>query len=277
MSGAQDTKNGRSERAREREYRESGNGMGFAKRLIEYFLVVLVAIIVALVLIYLFFPKNGPCTNCVVSMPQVRAECDKQFFSTGARARQLDAGAEDEFLVAYVDAGQQEPDSGYSSSGGYSSPSGYSAPSGYSSASSSTETVTVRGPGYVMVRAQPQFGYDYSGGQTSSYNSSSYDTSTTRPETSWDEVTVTVARYVNPLRNDAVCGQTSLRYREGKFETYCEMPNRFTEDDGGQASYRIFVRNESSVPLEYCIISNCDASAPYGQGSLCQAEQAPAQ
>ena len=247
--------------------------MGGAKRLIEYFLVVLVAIIVALVLIYFFFPKSGPCTNCVVSMPQVRAECDKQFFSTGARARQLDAGAEDEFLVAYIDQYQdQNSGSDYSSGGGYSSP------SGYSSASTQSETVTVRGPGYVMVRAQPQFGYDYSGGQTSSsgYNSS-YDQNTTRAETSWDEVTVTVARYVNPLRNDAVCGQTSLRYREGKFETYCEMPNRFTDADGGQASYRIFVRNESSVPLEYCIVSNCDASAPYGQGSLCALEQPQAQ
>jgi hypothetical protein len=251
--------------------------MGFAKRLIEYFLVVLVAIIVALVLIYLFFPKNGPCTNCVVSMPQVRAECDKQFFSTGARARQLDAGAEDEFLVAYIDQ-QQDPNAGgySSSSGGYSSPSGYSSTGGYSTASSQSEPIAVRGPGYVMVRAQPQFGYDYSGGQTSSYNSS-YDTSSTRPETSWDEVTVTVARYVNPLRNDAVCGQTSLRYREGKFETYCEIPNRFSDTDAGQATYRIFVRNESSVPLEYCIVSNCDASAPYGQGSLCQIEQPPAQ
>jgi hypothetical protein len=128
-----------------------------------------------------------------------------------------------------------------------------------------------------MVRAQPQFGYDYSGSQTSSYGSSSYDTSSTQAETLWDEVTVTVARYVNPLRNDAVCGQTAVRFREGRFETYCEMPNRFTAEDGGQATYRIFVRNESSVPIEYCIIANCDASAPYGQGTLCSAEQQPLQ
>jgi len=240
--------------------------MSWGKRLIEYSLVVLVAIIVALALIYFLFPKNGPCTNCIVSMPQVRGECDKQFFSTGARARQLDAGAEDEFLVAYVDAPQDQS----ATSGGYSAPSG-----GYSSPSSAPP-VSVRGPGYVMVRAQPQFGYDYSGNQTSSYGSS-YDPNATRAETSWDEVTVTVARYVNPLRNDAVCGQTALRFREGKFETYCEIPNKFTEADGGQMSYRIFVRNESSVPLEYCIISNCDASAPYGQGTMCQLEQPPAQ
>jgi hypothetical protein len=239
--------------------------MGWTKRLVEYLLVVLVAIIVSLLIIYLLFPKSGPCTNCVVSMPQVRTECDKQFFSTGSRARQLDAGAEDEFLVAYVEA-PQDPNA----SGGYSPPSG-----GYSSAS--TAPTAVRGPGYVMVRAQPQFGYDYSGGQTSSNYSSSYDQNATRPETSWDEVTVTIAKYVNPLRNDAVCGQMSLRFREGKFETYCEIPNRFSEADGGQMTYRIFVRNESSVPLEYCIVSNCDASAPYGQGTLCQLEQPPAQ
>jgi hypothetical protein len=122
-----------------------------------------------------------------------------------------------------------------------------------------------------MVRAQPQFGYDYSGSQSSSYGA--YDNTNTRPGTPWDEVTVTVARYVNQLRNDAVCNASSLRFREGKFETYCEIPNRFTESDAGQATYRIFVRNESSVPVEYCIVSNCDASAPFGQGSLCSAEQ----
>lgn len=238
--------------------------MGWTKRLIEYALVVLVAIIVSMLLIYLLFPKQGPCTNCVVSMPQVRAECDKQFFSSGARARQLDAGAEDEFLVAYVENPNADQ-----TGGGYSSPSG-----GYSTPASSS-TPPPRGPGYVMVRAQPQFGYDYSGNQTSSYSAT--DTSNTQPETIWEDVTVTIARYVNPLRNDAVCGQTAVRFREGRFETYCEMPHRFSAEDGGQATYRIFVRNESSVPLEYCIVTNCDASAPYGQGMLCQVEQPPAQ
>lgn len=238
--------------------------MGWTKRLIEYSLVVLVAIIVSMLLIYLLFPKQGPCTNCVVSMPQVRAECDKQFFSSGARARQLDAGAEDEFLVAYVENPNADQ-----TGGGYSSPSG-----GYSTPASSG-TPPPRGPGYVMVRAQPQFGYDYSGNQTSSYSAT--DTSNTQPETVWEDVTVTIARYVNPLRNDAVCGQTAVRFREGRFETYCEMPHRFSAEDGGQATYRIFVRNESSVPLEYCIVTNCDASAPYGQGMLCQVEQPPAQ
>lgn len=237
--------------------------MGWTKRLIEYALVVLVAIIVSMLLIYLLFPKQGPCTNCVVSMPQVRAECDKQFFSSGARARQLDAGAEDEFLVAYVENPNADQTGGYSSpSGGYSTP-------------ASSGTPPTRGPGYVMVRAQPQFGYDYSGNQTSSYSAT--DTSNTQPETIWEDVTVTIARYVNPLRNDAVCGQTAVRFREGRFETYCEMPHRFSAEDGGQATYRIFVRNESSVPLEYCIVTNCDASAPYGQGMLCQVEQPPAQ
>lgn len=234
-------------------------------RFIEYALVVVVGLIVAFLLSWTLFPRSGPCLNCVVSMPQVRTECDKQFFASGTRARQLEAGAEDEFLVAYVD--QPPTADPYSTSGGYSSPGGFS-----SATPAASSTPTVRGPGYVMVRAQPQFGYDYSGGQTTSAYGSS-DTSNLAPETLWNEVTVTVARYVNPLRNDAICGQASLRFREQRFETYCEMPNRFSEEDGGQASYRIFVRNESSVPLEYCIVSNCDASAPYGQGTLCQAEQ----
>jgi hypothetical protein len=261
--------NGTSRRASDderddRDRRRGGDNMGWTKRLIEYALVILVAIIVSFLLIYLLFPKAGPCTNCVVSMPQVRAECDKQFFSSGSRARQLDAGAEDEFLVAYVENPNDPSATG----------SGYSTPSSYPGAPSSAPPPP-RGPGFVMVRAQPQFGYDYSGSQTTSYSAS--DTSNTAPETLWEDVTVTVARYVNPLRNDAACAQTAVRFREGRFETYCEMPHRFTEDDGGQATYRIFVRNESSVPLEYCIVTNCDASAPYGQGMLCQVEQPPAQ
>jgi hypothetical protein len=248
----------------DRDDRRRGGDMG--KRLIEYALVILVAIIVSMLLIYLLFPKNTTCTNCVVSMPQVRAECDKQFFSSGQRAKQLDAGAEDEFLVAYV----ENPVDTSSTSGGYSAPGSSSYPG-----SGSSSVPPPRGPGFVMVRAQPQFGYDYSGNQTSSYSSS--DPANTAPETLWEDVTVTVARYVNPLRNDAACSQTAVRFREGRFETYCEMPHKFTVEDGGQATYRIFVRNESSVPLEYCIVTNCDASAPYGQGMLCQVEQPPAQ
>lgn len=243
--------------------------MGWTKRLIEYALVVLVAIIFSMGLIYFLFPKSGPCTNCTVSMPQVRAECDKQFFSSGTRARQLDAGAEDEFLVAFAE-NPNDPNAGYSS--GYSNPAGgYSSPT----VTPTSATPSARVPGYVIVRAEPQFGYNYSGGQTSSYSAT--DTSNTAPETLWEEVTVTVARYVNPLRNDAMCGQSAVRFREGRFESYCEMPLKFAPEDGGQMTYRIFVRNESSVPLQYCIVTNCDASAPYGQGTLCQVEQAPAQ
>jgi hypothetical protein len=236
-------------------------------RILEYAILAIIAALVGLGIGYFLFGGggSGACTDCQVSMPQVRAECDKQFFGTGVRAKQLDAGAEDEFLVAFVDqsaaAAAGDPNA---STGGYSSPSSYPG--------TGNSTPVPRGPGYVMVRAQPQFGYDYSGGQTANYGS--YDqTSNTRPGTSWDEVRVTVARYVNPLRNDAVCNDRSVRYVEGRFETYCEIPNRYSEADAGQASYRIFVRNESSVPVEYCIISNCDGSAPYGAGSLCQAEQ----
>lgn len=235
-------------------------------RILEYAIVTLLALIVGVGIGYVVFTwgrGSNECTNCQVSMPQVRAECDKQFFGTGVRAKQLDANAEDEFLVAFIDQSAVDPNAG-----GYSTTSGgYSTPSGYPGVTSPTSPA-VRGPGYVMVRAQPQFGYDYSGGQTSSY-----DSSNTRPGTTWQEVTVTVVRYVSPLRNDSVCSQSSVRYLDGRFERYCEIPNRFGEEDGGQASYRIFVRNESSVPVEYCIISNCDASAPYGGGSLCQAEQ----
>jgi hypothetical protein len=238
-------------------------------RVLEYAIVIILALLLGLTIGYLLFGFGGSsaCTDCQVSMPQVRAECDKQFFGTGVRAKQLDAGAEDEFLVAFADQSAFASDP--NASGGYGS---YSTPSSYPGVGQSTPLP--RGPGYVMVRAQPQFGYNYSGGQSANYGS--YDSSSdTRPGTSWNEVTVTVARYVNPLRNDATCNTRSVRFLDGRFESYCEIPKQFGADDGGQASYRIFVRNESSVPVEYCIISNCDASAPYGQGSLCQGEQAP--
>ena len=224
------------------------------RRLIEYALVVAVAMLVAIAIIY-FVPKGTVCTTCTVSMPRLRAECDKQFYSGGTSVRQLDAGWEEEELVAFVEpAGDQ--DSGSGSSGGFSSPTGSSTPSSSSS--------IVREPGYLMIRVQPRI--DYSG------SSSSYDTSSTRPETSWDEVKITVARYVNQLRNDRVCDGT-VKFREGKFEFYCDIPTKLEPTDYGQASYRVFVRNESSVALEYCVVSNCDASAPWGAGTFCQAEQ----
>jgi hypothetical protein len=240
--------------------------MSWARGL-EYGILAIIAVIVGVLLgMWLFKGDGSACTDCAVSRPQVRAECDKQFFGTGVRAKQLEAGAEDEFLVAYVDQGSIDPNAS----------TGYSSPTSSYPGVSSTAPAPARGPGYVMVRAQPQFGYDYSGGQS---NYGSYDqTSNTRPGTPWNEVTVTVARYVNPLRNEETCGQRAVRYVEGRFETYCEIPNRFGEVESVQANYRVFVRNESSVPVEYCIISNCDASAPYGMGSLCQAEQpAPVQ
>ncbi len=224
-----------------------------AGRLIEYALVVAVAILVAVAIIYFFIPKSSVCTTCSVSMPRLRAECDKQFFSGGASVRQLDAGWEEEELVAFVEpAGDQ--DSGGVPSGGYSSATG----------PGSSSSPIVREPGYLMIRVQPRI--DYSGA------SSSYDTSTTRPETSWDEIKVTVARYISPLRNDKICDGT-VRFREGKFEFYCDIPTKLEPLDYGQMSYRVFVRNESSVALEYCVVSNCDASAPWGAGTFCQAEQ----
>jgi hypothetical protein len=228
--------------------------MTWRNRLVEYVLVVLVAMLVAGAIIYFVMPRSTVCTTCSVSMPRLRAECDKQFYSSGtASVRQLDAGWEEEELVAFVEpAGDQDTNDG-------------APPGGYSSATTpSSSSSIVREPGYLMIRVQPRV--DYSG------SSASYDTSTTRPETSWDEIKVTVARYINPLRNDKVC-DGSVRFREGKFEFYCDIPTKLEATDYGQMSYRIFVRNESSVALEYCVVSNCDASAPWGAGTFCQAEQ----
>jgi len=242
--------------------RRGRGGTGWATRLVEYLLVVLVAIIVSMGIIYFFLRPPGPCLDCQISTREVRAECEKMFgFGSETRAAQMPEEAEDEYLMVYSEQAA-DPNAGFSS------------PSGYSSASSSTSVSAAKGPGYVLVRARPQSGRDYTGGQTT-YGSS--DTSEIAPETLWQEVTVIVARYVNPLRNDVICPETSLHYRENGFEAYCELPNHFEPDDNGHLSYRIFVRNASRVPIEYCIVTNCDFSAPFGSGKLCQLERGQTQ
>ncbi len=231
------------------------------KRLIEYALVVLVAIIVAMGLILLFFPRSQGCENCpAISLPQERANCDKQFFGSSVRARSLNPGQEHEYLVSFVE-NPNDPNA----AGGYSNPTG-----GYSSVPApSSSAPPVREPGFLMVRAQPQLGYDYSGGTTST----SFDISNTPVGQPWTGVSVTVARYATQLRNDEICAQTEVRFREGRYESFCSIPLKFSEDDGGMHSYRYFVRNDSGTPAEYCMVSNCDWSTPLGGGSTCKVEQ----
>ena len=243
-------------------YKSFGDNM--TKRLIEYALVVLVAIIVSMLLILVLFPRNQSCDNCpAISLPQERANCDKQFFGSSVRSRTLSPGQEHEYLVSYV----ENPEDA-NSSGGYSSPTG-----GYPGTTPAPSSrPAAREPGFLMVRAQPQIGYDYSGGTSSS----SFDISNTPIGQPWSGVTVTVARYATQLRNDEICGQTEVRFREGRYESFCTIPLKFTEDDGGMHSYRYFVRNDSGTPVEYCMISNCDWSTPLGGGSTCKTEQ-PAQ
>lgn len=253
-------------RTQRRDREERRSDMGWAKRLIEYALVILVAIIVAILIIWWLMPKDD-CSNCGPreSVPQLRVECDRQFGAGGVRAEQLNANEEGEYLLAYREPLTSADDS--------------SSSDGFSSATPNAATQSSRPPGFVIVRIQPQFPYDYSGGQ----NTSSFGTSDTnvRPETTWDEVTVTVARYINPLRNERACSEDKMRLRyrfsspgeAGRFESYCDVPMRFSPEDGGQATYRLFVSNRSSVPIEYCIVSNCDASAPWGSGTTCRIEQ----
>ena len=91
-----------------------------SRKLIEYALVVLVAIIVSLVLIYVFFPwgGSGKCTGCVVtSLPQQRAECEKQFTGGYGSPRVLQGGSDDEYLIGFYDP-TQGGGSGFSSSTG---------------------------------------------------------------------------------------------------------------------------------------------------------------
>jgi len=127
--------------------------------------------------------------------------------------------------------------------------------------------VFTHSPAFVMVRARPSTAYDY----PSAAREDGQQNLPTVEETRWDEVTTTIVRYVNPLRNEAVCGESALTLREGGFEAYCDVPAKADSPD--RQEIYVFLTNQSSVPIEYCIVSNCDASSRSGQGALCQVER----
>ena len=229
-----------------------------AKRLIEYSLVILVAIIVSLLLIWLIFTPGGgkACSGCTVtSLPLQRQECETQFFGSGTSPRVLEAGGVGEYLLGFYDPVT-------SGSGGYTAPSGgYSAPSG--------TTTPAPVSGYVIVRARPQVSYDYNNGTSgSSFNPASIPSGQT-----WEDVRLAVVTYASPLRNESVCPEKSVKFFEDKFEAYCDLPTRFVPGEASKQSYRVYIINDSTTPLEYCIVSNCDES----HGKACQLELASGQ
>lgn len=228
-----------------------------SRKMIEYALVVLVAIIVSLLIIWLVFggSRTSPCTGCVVtSVPQQRQECEKQFTGGYGAPRTLQAGSTDEFLVGFYDPAL--------SAGGSS---GYTAPSGYPT----SPTVGAPAPtaGYVIARARPQTSYDST---TGSYTGGQFNPATVPAGQAWDDVRMAVVTYVSPLRNESVCAEKSVKFFEDKFEAYCDLPTRFAPGDAPKQSYRVFVINDSNTPIEYCIVSNCDES----HGKICQIEAA---
>lgn len=218
--------------------------------IIGYILVLIAALSTAFVVIRLAdFDTDFECSACTddvvrarTHLPRLRAACDKQFLSEAVRKDALDAGTEVEFLAAFVEGVQS------------------AAPDG----KSPVVPRTASSVGYVLVRVHPAYGYDYSGGV--------YDTGPTPENTRWKEVNLTVVRYISPASQQVVC-EGPANFRDGSFEGYCEFPLGFAEEDGGQQGYRYYLTNTSSVNLEYCIVSNCDASAPFGQGALCEVEQ----
>jgi len=111
-------------------------------------------------------------------------------------------------------------------------------------------------------------GYGYSGGAVTN----SFDPATVAPGQKWNDVTVTVARYANPLRNEQECS-SPVAFREGRFENYCTFVPDFTSGVS-EVSYRIFVSNRSSSPVDICIVTNCNMSS---SNKLCSIEQAPLQ
>jgi hypothetical protein len=232
----------------DRDDRRGGADWGWAKRLIEYALVVLVAIIVSWLIIYFVIRPNETCADCYETAEQYSGECDRQF--NGPNSTQLDAMWEQEELIAFV---QPSDDQGGQSDG-------------FSGATSSSTAPITRGPGFVLVRVQPEI--DFSGQSTGGPDVNSLPQG--KP---WELVTVTVARYIDHLRSEKVC-EGMVRLRDGKFEFFCNrLTTRFGSEDFGQISYRVYVRNASSVPISYCFVSNCTDSAPWGVGRLCRREQ----
>ena len=231
-----------------------------SRKMIEYALVVLVAIIVSLLLIWLLFSgnRNTACTGCVVTaLPQQRQECEKQFTGGYGAPRTLQAGSTDEYLVGFFD-----PALGAGGGTGYTS-----APTGYNT----SPTVGAPAPtaGYVIARARPQTAYD---SNTGSYTGGQFNPATVPAGQAWDDVRMAVVTYVSPLRNESVCAEKSVKFFEDKFEAYCDLPTRFAPGDAPKQSYRVFVINDSNTPIEYCIVSNCDES----HGKICQIEAAAA-
>jgi hypothetical protein len=74
--------------------------------------------------------------------------------------------------------------------------------------------------------------------------------------------------FVSPLRNESVCAEKAVRFFEDKFEAYCDLPTRFDPTEPPKQSYRVFMINDSTTPVEYCLVSNCDES----HGKICQVE-----
>jgi hypothetical protein len=209
-----------------------------SRKLIEYTLVVLVAIIFSLLLIWgLIMLLPGDCVGCSVTAPaEQRDECEKQFSGTAGAPRVLQPGTVAEYQVGFYDPTMYP--------GGTYNP----------------------GSGYVIVRVRPQPYYDeYYGGYTGAPAAEEGQT--------LDGVNMAVVRYVNPLRNEYVsgCGERNVTYRDNKYEAFCNLPTRFARGDAPKKSYRIFVTNDSNVPVEYCIVSNCDES----QGQICKVELPP--
>lgn len=229
------------------------------KRLIEYSLVVLVAIIVSMILIWLFLRGGSKdCEGCAghVSLPLQRQECEKQFFGSSTPARVLEAGGVGEYLLGFFDPVSSAAGGGYPSS-----PGGYSAPG-----TSPATPVS----GYVIVRARPQT-YDYNTGTSSS----AFNPASVKPNQVWQDVRLAVVTYASPLRNESVadCAEQPVVFREDKFEAFCDLPTKFAQGESAKQTYRVYIINDSDTPVEYCIVSNCDES----HGKACQIEMASGQ
>lgn len=221
------------------------------KRMIEYAVLTLVVVILLLLGFHMWWSSSSSpiCTNCAVtSLPQQRQECEKQFAGGYGSPRLVQPGTMDDYTIGFYDPAYSFGSTTTSSSG------------------------TVAAPpvaGYVMVRARPYSGYDSSSGIAGA----PWDPAKETQGREWGDVRVAVVEFETPLRNRYACIPPKNREVAAvlfgdKFESYCDLPTRFDGSDPPKLSYRVFVINDSSSPVEYCIVSNCDES----HGKICQVE-----
>lgn len=208
--------------------------------IIGYVVVVIGAASTGILLIMFLDRPTYPTevVNPSYDVAKLRAACDRQFETAFVQENKLDALTEVEYTAYFAADGARR----------------YSSKLPIRPGTSGRPIDRKKGaPGYVMIRARPPYG-----------GIDGYD-ATNLPLS----MGLTVVQHDGPTKLAIVCG-TRVAYRKGALEAYCEFPVEFVT--APERSYRLYLTNLHNVHFEYCALSNCDISEPFGEGSLCESE-----